>query len=76
MPSDNEALEATAMIAAYHELKYAIKAGEPSESAINAVAMIERALEARIKAEERMLKWAEASCDARDRAMKAHRRPT
>jgi len=37
--------------------------------------MLERAVEARMDTEERMLKWMEASCDARDRAMKAHRRP-
>jgi len=75
MPSKNETLEVLAMMAAYHELKQAIETGKPSSTAGSAMAMLERAVEARMDTEERMLKWMEASCDARDRAMKAHRRP-
>jgi len=76
MPYNDEAKEVLAMMAAYHELKYAIEAGKPSSTAGSSVAMLERAIEARMDTEERMLKWMEASCDARQRMMKAHRRTT
>ena len=76
MPFKSEALEVLAMMAAYHELKHAIQTGKPSSTTGSAMAMLERAVEARMDTEERMLKWMEASCDARDRMRKAHRRTT
>ena len=76
MPSNDEVKEVLAMMAAYHELKHAIQTGKPSSTAGSAMAMIERAIEARMDTEERMLNWMEASCDARDRMRKAHRRTT
>jgi len=76
MPFDAETKEVLAMMAGYHELQHAIKTGKPSSTAISAMAMLERAIEARMDTEERMLKWMEASCDARQRMMRAHRRTT
>jgi hypothetical protein len=64
------------MMAAYHELKQAIDAGKPSPTAGSAMAMLERSIELRMETEERMVKWLEASCDARDRMRKALRRAT
>lgn len=76
MPSDAEIKEVMAMMAGYHELKLAIETGKPSLTAGSAMAMLERAIEARIDAEERMLNWMEASCAARVRMYKSHRRTT
>jgi hypothetical protein len=76
MPSNNEVKEVLAMMAAYHELKHTIQTGKPSSTAGSALAMIERAIEARMDTEERMLKWMEASCDSRQRVKQAYRRTT
>lgn len=76
MQSSNEVLETLAMMAAYHELKHAIDNGKPSSTAGSAMAMLERSIELRMETEERMVKWMEASCDARDRMRKTLRRTT
>jgi hypothetical protein len=76
MPSDAEIKEVLAMMAGYHELKLAIETGKPSSTAGSAMAMLERAIEARMDTEERMLNWMEASCDARQRMIKSQRRTT
>lgn len=76
MPSKNEIKEMLAMMAACHELRQAIETGAPSSTAKSALAMIQEAIDTRLDDEERMLKWIEASCIARVRMYKSHRRTT
>lgn len=75
MRSDNDyVMDTLAMMAAYHELKHAVDTGKPSSSAASAMAMLERSIESRMEAEERLLNWMEASCDARARMKQSYRR--
>lgn len=72
MPSD--VTDMLAMMAAYHELNYAIENGKASSTAKSAMAMLERSIENRMDQEDRMLNWMEQSHDARERMKKAYRR--
>lgn len=75
MRSNNaHVMDTLAMMAGYQELKHVIETGKPSSTAASAMAMLERSIGERMEGEERLLKWMEASCDARARMMKSHRR--
>ena len=76
MQSSDKVMEMLAMMAACHELKQAINTGAPSPTAKSALAMIQKAIDVRMDDEERMLRWVEASCAARVRMYKSHRRTT
>lgn len=70
----SDVTDTIAMMAAYHELRYAIENGKPSTTAQSAMAMLERSIENRMEQEDRMLNWMEQSHDARERMKKAYRR--
>lgn len=67
-------IDTVAMMAAYHELRYAIENGKASPTAQSAMALLERSIEDRMDQDDRMLNWMEQSHDARERMKKAYRR--
>jgi hypothetical protein len=69
--------EMFAMIAGKSEIEAALEGdGKLAASAPMAMAMLNEAIEDRLESEERLVRWIEASAEARERMKQAHRRTT